>query len=48
MATRFGRKWLRGLTLTYQVTVLPPARDNGAQARGLPNQTPPLFPFTDK
>lgn len=46
MATRLGRKWLR-LTLTNQVTLLPPARDIRAQARSLPSQTPPLFPFTD-
>lgn len=32
MATRSGRKWLPKLTLTNQVTLLPPARDTGAQA----------------
>ena len=47
MATRSGRKWLPKLTLTNQVTLLPSARDTGAQAQGLPNQTPPLFSFTD-
>ena len=32
MAIRLGRKWLPKLTLTNQVTLLPPARDTGAQA----------------
>lgn len=47
MATRSGRKWLGRLTLTNQVTLLHPARDNRAQARALPNQTPPLSPLPD-
>lgn len=38
MTTRSGRKWLRRLILTNQVTLQPSARDTGAQARALPNQ----------
>lgn len=41
MATRLGRKWLGRRTLTNQVTRLPPARDTGAQAHSVPNQTRP-------
>lgn len=48
MATRLGRKWLRRLTLTNQVTLQTSARDTGAQARALPNQDAvPLSPTTD-
>lgn len=47
MATRLGRKRLPKLTLTNQVTLLPPTRDTRARAHSLPNQTPPLISFTD-
>lgn len=48
MATRLGRKWLKRLTLTNQVTLQTSARDTRAQARALPNQEAGLHsPATD-